>query len=189
MVSHASREAAKKSWQGFRDDPEWKAMAAETEKDGKFVNKVESFIPRPDRLQPRRRPIRPAARRGRSSSGRTSPARGSSTTLNKRFREHTMELFKKHGMTNVAYWSQFDPKPEAGDTLVYLLAYPDRDSAKASWKAFGEDPAWVKVYKASQADGIPLAGKVISTFARADRLQPDEVISSRIGEPMPRRRT
>ena len=25
--------------------------------------------------------------------------------LHKRFREHTMKMFEKHGMTNVAYWT------------------------------------------------------------------------------------
>src|SRR5579862_5247657 len=37
VVSHASAEAAKKSWADFIGDPEWKAAAAESEKDGKIV--------------------------------------------------------------------------------------------------------------------------------------------------------
>lgn len=42
IVSHESQEAAKKSWQAFRDDPEWQKVRAESEKDGPIVSKVES---------------------------------------------------------------------------------------------------------------------------------------------------
>jgi hypothetical protein len=51
-----------------------------------------------------------------------------------------------------------------GDTLVYILAFPDRESATQSWKAFRDDPAWQKVAKESQPDGVPLAAKVQSIF-------------------------
>jgi len=37
FVAHASREAAAKSWRAFIDDPEWKAVHAESEKDGAFL--------------------------------------------------------------------------------------------------------------------------------------------------------
>jgi hypothetical protein len=41
VVSHASLDAAKKSWSEFISDPEWKKVAAESEKDGKIVKSVE----------------------------------------------------------------------------------------------------------------------------------------------------
>ena len=34
MLSHESREAAKKSWDAFQADPEWKQFRAASEKDG-----------------------------------------------------------------------------------------------------------------------------------------------------------
>ena len=42
MLRHKSRAAAKESWAEFSKDPEWVALKAETERDGEFVNKVES---------------------------------------------------------------------------------------------------------------------------------------------------
>jgi hypothetical protein len=42
VVSHASRDAAKKSWDAFRNDPAWIAARDESEKSGKIVEKVES---------------------------------------------------------------------------------------------------------------------------------------------------
>jgi hypothetical protein len=75
--------------------------------------------------------------------------------LHKRFREHTTALFKKHGMENVGYWVAWD-KP---DVLVYILAHKSRAAADASWKAFREDPDWVKARAASEAAG-PIVAKV-----------------------------
>jgi hypothetical protein len=44
IISHASRDAAKKNWDDFRNDPEWKKVSADSEKDGKIVSKVESVF-------------------------------------------------------------------------------------------------------------------------------------------------
>jgi len=44
VIAHKSREAAKKSWDAFRADPEWKKVAAESEVNGKIVAKVESVF-------------------------------------------------------------------------------------------------------------------------------------------------
>lgn len=42
VVSHDSLDAARKSWDGFRNDPEWHKARDASEKDGKIVEKVES---------------------------------------------------------------------------------------------------------------------------------------------------
>ena len=41
MLRHASREAAKVSWDKFHNDPEWIALKAESEKDGAFMVKAD----------------------------------------------------------------------------------------------------------------------------------------------------
>ena len=87
---------------------------------------------------------------------------GKLDALHARFRTHTMRLFEKHGMTNVAYWTPQDP--ELGSkTLVYLLAHRSRDAAARSWEAFRNDPEWVKVKTESEAQG-PILIKVESVF-------------------------
>lgn len=82
--------------------------------------------------------------------------------LLRRFREHTMQLFEKHGIHNVAYWTPSDD-PLKGRTLFYILAHPSRDAATANWKAFRDDPEWQEVQKKSEANG-KLVEKVDSTF-------------------------
>jgi hypothetical protein len=68
---------------------------------------------------------------------------GSIDLLHSRFREHTNRLFRKHGMTIVGFWQPTNAGME--NTLIYILAYKDRASRDASWKAFQSDPEWVKV--------------------------------------------
>jgi hypothetical protein len=75
---------------------------------------------------------------------------GKLADLHKRFRDHTMQLFEKHGMKNVGYWVPLD-KP---DTLVYLIAHKSREAANESWKAFMADPEWQAVYKESHKNGV-----------------------------------
>ena len=42
VISHASRDQAKKNWAEFRADPEWKKVQTASEADGKIVSKVDS---------------------------------------------------------------------------------------------------------------------------------------------------
>ena len=91
------------------------------------------------------------------------PHPGKLDALNARFREHTLKLFEKHGMRNVAYWIE-QPSDTAPDgKVIYVLAYPSREAREASWKAFVADPEWQAVQSASEANG-KLVAKVDSTF-------------------------
>jgi hypothetical protein len=69
-----------------------------------------------------------------------------------RFRDHTLRIFEKHGMTNVGYWMPQD-EPLSENTLVYLLAHASRQSADDSWRAFSSDPEWQQVAEESRRDG------------------------------------
>jgi hypothetical protein len=82
--------------------------------------------------------------------------------LHARFRNHTMRIFEKHGMTNVVYLSPQDA-PLSQNTLVYLLAHKSREAAKASWSGFVNDPEWKKVSTESQING-KIVAKVESVF-------------------------
>ena len=90
--------------------------------------------------------------------------------LHARFRNHTLRIFERHGMTNVVYLKPLDA-PLADNTLVYLLAHSSRDAAKANWAAFGADPEWKKVASESQVNGRIVA-KVDSVFFEAADYSP-----------------
>ena len=44
LLAHKSREAAKKSWADFGNDPDWKKARSESEVNGKLTEKVESVF-------------------------------------------------------------------------------------------------------------------------------------------------
>ena len=90
--------------------------------------------------------------------------------LHARFRNHTLRIFEKHGMTNIIYLSPMDA-PAAENQLVYLLAHKSREAAKESWTAFQNDPEWKKVSSESQVNGRIVA-KVDSVFLTATDYSP-----------------
>ena len=90
--------------------------------------------------------------------------------LNKRFREHTLKIFEKHGMTNVAYWT-FEDSPDKENTLIYVISHASREQAKANWAAFSADPEWKKISEDSQKDG-KIVEKVDSVFVDATDYSP-----------------
>jgi len=96
---------------------------------------------------------------------------GKLDNLNARFRDHTVQLFTKHGMASVGYWVPTDG-PKSENTLIYVLKHKDRDAAKASWKAFLADPEWKTVAKESQKDGRILAKAPDSVFMNATDYSP-----------------
>ncbi len=153
ILSYPSREAREASWKAFGSDPEWQAVAKASEANGKLVTKVESvFMQQTDYSPSVKIEAQSPPRTFELRTYTTSP--GNIQNLHDRFRNHTMKLFEKHGITNVAY---FQPMPKAdgtkSDLLVYLIAHKDRTTADASWAAFRADPDWVKVKAASEVKG------------------------------------
>jgi hypothetical protein len=90
--------------------------------------------------------------------------------LHKRFRDHTMRIFTKHGMTNIVYFRPQDA-PLSQNTLIYLISHSSREAAKANWAAFQKDPEWQKVASESQKDG-KIVAKVESVFLDATDYSP-----------------
>ena len=87
---------------------------------------------------------------------------GKLEALHARFRNHTTKIFEKHGMTNIGYWKPLD-EPLSKNTLIYVLAYPNREAAKKAWEGFRTDPDWVKVKQESETNGV-LTAKVDSVY-------------------------
>ena len=100
---------------------------------------------------------------------------GKLDALDARFRDHTVKLFTKHGMTNLGYWSPMKGEKGADSTLIYLLAHKSQDAAKASFAAFGKDPDWVAARKASEekaGGSLTIKGGVKSEFLNATDYSP-----------------
>jgi hypothetical protein len=82
---------------------------------------------------------------------------GKLEALKTRFRDHTLRLFKRHGMEAIGYWQPMDA-PLSENTLIYVLVHPSREAATKNWAEFQADPEWVKARADSIKDG-PLTVK------------------------------
>ncbi|HEU0009057.1 MAG TPA: NIPSNAP family protein [Verrucomicrobiae bacterium] len=151
LLSYSDREARENSWKAFLADPEWQAAAKASEAGGPLLEKdgiTSIFMQATD--------YSPVVAPGGGTEARTFELRiykcepGRLPNLHERFRNHTVKLFSRHGMTNFGYWTPMDPAQGADDTLIYILAHKSREAAAASFKAFREDPDWVAVRKASE---------------------------------------
>lgn len=168
LVSAESLEDLIKGWGDFINDAEWKKALAE-----------DTLVTQATRRTMRTTYWSPLFNREKSAEPRvfelrtyTCPDRSKQAALCRRFRDHTMKLFEKHGMTNIVYW-----EPDDDDrTLVYLLAHKSVDAAKASFAAFRADPDWIAAKKASEeAAGGSLTEKengVMSEFLEATDYSP-----------------
>lgn len=77
---------------------------------------------------------------------------GKLEALKARFRDHTIAIFKRHGMESLGYWVPEDP--ETGkNTLIYILVHPSRAEADKHWAEFNADPEWKKVRTETEASG------------------------------------
>jgi hypothetical protein len=93
--------------------------------------------------------------------------------LHKRFAEHTVKLFEKHGMKNGMYWTPTDDSRNAlkENVLVYFVSHDSQEAAEKSWKDFLADPDWIKVRDASEADG-KINAKVERVFMKLTDFSP-----------------
>jgi hypothetical protein len=89
---------------------------------------------------------------------------GKMEAMHARFKDHTCKLFEKHGMQLIGFWSPTDEK-QAEEVMIYILAYPSKEAADKSWKAFREDPAWIKAKEESEKNG-GLVKKVESVWLK-----------------------
>jgi hypothetical protein len=154
FVSYPSFEARKASWDAFSKDPAWQAARSASEADGKLLAKVENCFLKTTDYSPTLK-IAPVG--DRVIELRTylmTP--GNLPAINARFRDHTMKLFEKHGMTNLIYWNLTAEQPAAKttlkpeNTLVYLLAHKSKEAGLASFGAFRQDPDWIKARTSSE---------------------------------------
>lgn len=76
--------------------------------------------------------------------------KGKLDALHARFKDHTLKLFEKHGMTNIGYWV---PIKNDENKLYYIIAHKDKAARDESFKKFGADPDWQKAFTESQKDG------------------------------------
>jgi hypothetical protein len=175
LLSHKDKAAADAANTALQKDPEWSETLKKTEIDGKRpVASFERVFLTTNDYSPN---LDVKAVGNRVFELRTYVAsKGNLAALNARFKNHTLGLFAKHGMTNILYCSVLDGEKltaaklleavspigkgtaqidadltAAGNSLVYFITHASPEAAKASFGKFGADEEWQKAYKASEA--------------------------------------
>jgi hypothetical protein len=183
IVANKDRATAEKNWAAFEADEERTAAFAAATKGVSPIKGFARFLLNATDYSPELKVAEVGDRVFELRTYIASP--GNLGGLNDRFRNHTMKLFEKHGMTNIAYFNlsadststvgdvmsaltnsggpELDAKvdmPAKDNALIYFLTHKSADAMKASFKKFGEDPMWKEVYTESEkkANG-PLTAK------------------------------
>jgi NIPSNAP len=98
-------------------------------------------------------------------------APGKLEALHARFRNHTMKIFKKHGMKVVGFWGPADKENGSEDKLIYVMEFPNRSARDKAWKDFVADPEWQTAKAESEKNG-KLTEKVDSVILMATDYSP-----------------
>jgi hypothetical protein len=143
VMAYPSREAREASWKAFVADPAWQSVQKESETNGKLLTKIENKFLSTTDFSPNN---------FNSVGDRVFELRTYKATkynlglLMARFRNHTLKLFERHGMSNLVYWNQSG----SDEMLIYMLAHKNREAGSASFDSFRKDPEWVDARSASE---------------------------------------
>ena len=172
LMAYPDRKKRDEMWKAFANDPDWKSAYAASTKNGKLITKVDQVFMKPTEWSPafeieKQNPDRLFELRQYT----TNP--GKLPNIHARFRDHTIELFKTHGMTNLTYFRLLPDQDGTDNTLIYFLAHKNGESRKQSFSDFSKDPKWKSARKASELDGkILIKGGVKSILMKPTDFSP-----------------
>ena len=81
--------------------------------------------------------------------------------LLKRFSEHTLRIWERHGIRQAGFWTTL--VGESNHDLTYLLAWESMAERETKWSAFMADPEWLAARADSEQDG-PIVQTLANQF-------------------------
>jgi hypothetical protein len=150
-------------WNAFQADKGWQQTRTDTEKDGPLVASVQNSFLRLTNYSPVPR-VGTFLQELRIYTAMP----GKLPALNDRFANHTMRLFKKQGVENIAYWTA---DVGISNQLVYMLGFSDLGHREKSMGAFAADPEWQKAKTESELNG-PLVRRTFNAILRPTGYSP-----------------
>src|SRR6516165_6035268 len=88
---------------------------------------------------------------------------GGLPALIKRFEDHTLKIWEKHGVRQAGFWTVLIG--DGSNDLHYLLAWESMAEREKVWGTFLADPAWIKVREETERDG-PIIANIKSSFLK-----------------------
>lgn len=162
ILSYPSRAARESSWKAFMADTVWQRVWRESEVNGKILSNIESIFLKTTDFSPNNL---------QSDCGHVWELRiytaspGRLPNLLSRFRNHSMKLLARYGMTNKIYWTPTDAAQGSDTMLYYFLTHPSRAAGLDAFTRFRKDPDWLRVRQESETQaGGSLTTKVESIY-------------------------
>jgi hypothetical protein len=164
IIAFPSRLDQESMWKSFQEDPEWKAAAKASSKNGRLIEKIEAvFIQTTEYSMPLKKI---QASPERLFELRTYICKdGMRRHLDARFRDHTIGLFDKHGIENIAYFHPMADQDGGTSTLIYIVAHESQGGREEAFGNQREDEDWKLAAAASReraGGGMVIEGGVIS---------------------------
>lgn len=95
-------------------------------------------------------------------------AQGKEKALNDRFKNVTLDLFKKYGVNVCDFWTDLK-----GEKLYYICSFENEQKREEIWNSFKADKDWIKAKSDSEVNGS-LTEKVESILLkRVDYIKPE----------------
>jgi hypothetical protein len=86
-----------------------------------------------------------------------------------RFRDHTVDIWNRHGIRQLGYWTTaVGPDSNA---LTYMLVWDSMADRETKWGKFVTDPEWIQVRQASESSG-PIVARMDSSFLAPTSFSP-----------------
>ncbi len=153
IIAFPSRLDQESMWKSFQEDPDWRAVARASSKNGRLVKKIESvFMQTTEYSMP--------IKKIQASPERLFELRtyicneGMRRHLDARFRDHTIGLFEKHGIENIAYFHPMPDQEGGASTLIYIVTHESEEGREVAFGNQREDEDW----KAAAAASVERAG-------------------------------
>ena len=93
---------------------------------------------------------------------------GRMPAMHARFQNHTIGIFRKHGIEVVGFW---DVVIGTSNVLHYILRFDDLGHRERAWATFLADPDWLRVRAESEKDG-PIVARIRSEIWRPTPYSP-----------------
>ena len=146
-------------------DPAWQRMREETEKggDSPLVNRVISTFMELTPYSPE-----PKVNSGVQELRIYDAVPGKLPALHELIANHSSGYFKKHGMSEIGYWTEM---LVTNHQLICMLGYPSLADREKSWASFRADPGWQKARAEATKNG-PLVANIHNTILRLTDYSP-----------------
>jgi hypothetical protein len=148
IIAFPSRMDQESMWKSFQADPDWKAAAKASSKNGRLIKKIEAVFMQTTEYSMPIKKIK--ATPERLFELRTYICNeGKRRHLDARFRNHTIGLFEKHGIENIAYFHPTADQEGGANTLIYIVAHEDEEQREVAFGNQRADEDWKSAATAS----------------------------------------